>query len=128
LPVLGGISVPTFRPRSDKNVTASALFGVAAFQSIVGIIGWLLCGPMFGWVNWLVALGGLIYLALAVAAFWQRLPSAILGCALYSSFLIYQFMCSPRQLMAGLAFKGPIILLLALALASSLRHKASRQI
>jgi hypothetical protein len=106
--------------RTDKNVTASALFGVAAIQIIIAAINWFLHGGQFdgfGWFDWLITFSGAIYIALGIAAGWIRLPAAIMGIALYVPF----FVLLGSELFAIL---GVIFLLVAVV--SALKHSAAK--
>ena len=74
--------------RKDKNLTASALFGVAAIQLFIAGIEWFLYGlqfSRFGWIDWLFPLSGVIYIALGIAARRIRLLAAIIGGAKIST-------------------------------------------
>ncbi len=101
--------------RKDKNVTASALFSVAAIQLMVAGMDWLLHGfqvDRFGWFDWLFPLSGAIYLALGIAALRIRLLAAIIGGVLYAAF----FMVSSEL---SWIFKIPVLILLVVAVVSA---------
>src|SRR5262249_12129548 len=76
--------------RPDKNPTASALFGVAALLLLIGVLGSFMYSPLFGWLDWIVTLSGVIYLGLAVAARWMRLPAALTAIFLFAVYVGYQ--------------------------------------
>jgi hypothetical protein len=111
--------------RTDKNVTASALFGVAAIQILVAGIGWFLYSAQFGWIDWLITFSGAIYIALGVASRWIRLPAAVIGSVLYAAFLAFQASRSSDLLMSGLIFKIPVVILLLVAVVSALKRPAA---
>ena len=104
----------------DKNVTASALFGVAAIQIIIAVINWFLHGGQFDrfvWSDWLLTFSGAIYIALGIAARWIRLPAAILGIVFYVPF----FALLGSELSAILC-----VIILLVALVSALKHSAAK--
>ena len=105
--------------RKDKNITASALFGVAVIQLLVGFFGYFLYGGQMGLFDRIISFSGLIYIALGIAARWIRLPAALIGAILYTAFLIFQASRSVDLLMTGLIFKIPIIVLLVVAVFSA---------
>ena len=111
----------------DKNPTASALFGVAAIQILVGLLGWFMYSPQFGWLDWIVTISGAIYLGLAFAARWTRLFAAIVGAAFYGVYLGYQASQNVDLLWRGWIIKGPIVILLLAALFFAIRGSAKRQ-
>lgn len=108
--------------RKDKNVTASALFGVAAIQILIGGIGYFVYGGELGLLDRIIAFSGVFYIALGIAARWMRLPAAIIGVVLYAAFLAIQASRSVYLLMAGLIFKIPVVILLFLAVVFALRR------
>ena len=114
------MSIPT-GIRKDKNVTASALFGVAAIQILVGAIGLFLYGGELGLLDKVIAFSGGIYIALAIVARWLRVPAALVGAVLYAAFLVLQASRSMDLLMSGLIFKIPVVILLVVAVVSALR-------
>jgi hypothetical protein len=107
--------------RKDKNLTASALFGVATIQILIGAIGYFLYSGEMGMLDRIIAFSGVFYIALGVAARWARLPAALAGAALYLAFLLFQASRSMQLLMAGLIFKVPIVVLLVVAVVAALR-------
>jgi len=107
--------------RKDKSMTASALFGVAAIQILVGALGWFLYGESFSWIDWVIAFSGGIYIALGIAARWVRLPAAVVGAVLCATYLIFQATRSIDLLMSGLIIKIPVVILLIVATVSALR-------
>jgi hypothetical protein len=111
----------------DKNPTASALFGVAAIQILVGLLGWFMYSPHFGWLDWIVTISGAIYIALAIAARWTRLSAAIVAAALYAVYLGYQASQNIDLLWGGWIIKVPIVILLLAALIFAIRDSAKRQ-
>lgn len=115
------MSIPT-GIRKDKNVTASALFGVAAIQILIGAIGYFLYSGEMGLLDRIISFSGLIFIALGIAARWIRLPAALIGAALYAAFLLFQASRSMDLLMSGLIFKIPIVVLLVVAVVFALRR------
>ena len=104
--------------RKDKNVTASALFGVAAIQILIGAIGYALYGRVMGMLDLVISFSGIIYIILGIAAKWARLPAALIGAVLYAVFLLYQAFRGMDLLMSGLIFKIPNVVLLVVAVIS----------
>jgi len=107
--------------RKNKNVTASALFGVAAIQIIMSVINWFLHGGQldgFTWFDWLITFSGAIYIALGIAARWIRLPAAILGSGLYAAFFV--------GFSDLLIVMIPVVILLLVAVVSALKHSAAK--
>jgi hypothetical protein len=115
------MSIPT-GIRKDKNVTPSALFGVAAIQVLVGGLGLFLYSGELGLLDKGIAFSGGIYIVLAVAARWVRLPAALIGAVLYAAFLVLQASRSMDLLMTGLIFKIPVVILLIVAVNFALRR------
>ena len=76
--------------RRGKNITASALFGVAAIQILVGGLGLFLHSSEMGMLDRIISFGGVAYMALGIAARWARLPAAVIGAVLYAAFLVIQ--------------------------------------
>jgi hypothetical protein len=107
--------------RRDKNVTASALFGVAAIQILVGAIGWGIHAGQLGFIDRIITFSGVIYIVLGIAARWARLPAALIGAVLYAAYLALQASRSIDLLMKGLIFKAPVVILLVLAVVFALR-------
>jgi len=104
--------------RKDKNVTASALFGVAGIQIAIAGIDWFLHGGQFdrfGWIDWLITFSGAIYIALGIAACWSRLPAAFIGSVLYAAFFV-----GISDLL--IVFKIPVVILLLVAVVSALKR------
>lgn len=125
----------------DKNPTASILLGVAAIQLVVSLVGWFAhrVNPdmdvpelkwvlysfqrgAFTWVDWAFALSGAVYIALGVAAWWARVPAALLGAVLYAGLLVLQSFEGADVLRAGLVAKIPTAMLLLVALVIALRR------
>ena len=107
--------------RKNKNVTASALFGVAAIQIIMSVINWFLHGGQldgFTWFDWLITFSGAIYIALGIAARWIRLPAAILGIVFYAAIFV--------GISDLLIVMIPIVILLLVAVVSALKHSAAK--
>src|SRR5881396_2996682 len=102
--------------RKDNNPTASALFGVAAIQGMVGV---------FGWLDWVITFSAAIYIALGIAARWVRLPAALIGVGLYAAFLAFQALRSVGLLMSGFIFKIPVVVLLLIAVVFALRRSSA---
>lgn len=103
--------------RKDKNVTASALFGVAAIQLFIAGIDWFLHGfqfDRFGWIDWLFPLSGVIYIALGIAARRIRLLAAIIGGVLYVAFFVEADLL--------FIFNIPVVILLLVAVVSALKR------
>ncbi|HMJ65646.1 MAG TPA: hypothetical protein VK615_09870, partial [Candidatus Binatia bacterium] len=101
--------------RTDKNLTASALFGVAAIQILVGGIGYFLYSREMGLLDRVIAFSGFLYIALGVSARWVPLPAAVAGAVLYVAFLGFQASRSTELLMTGLIFKIPVVALLVVS-------------
>ena len=107
--------------RTDKNVTASALFGVAAIQIIIAVINWFLHGGQFdgfAWFDWLIIFSGAIYAALGLAARWNRLPAAIIGSVLYAVIFV--------GFSDLLIVMIPVVILLLVAVVSALKHSPAK--
>jgi len=115
------MSIPTGL-RKDKNVTASALFGVAAVQILVGAIGYFLYSGEMGLLDRVISFSGVFYIALGIAARWVRLPAALIGALLYAAFLAFQASHSMDLLMTGLIFKIPVVILLIVAMVFALKR------
>ena len=115
------MSIPT-GIRKDKNVTASALFGVAALQILVGGLGYFLYSGEMGLLDRIISFSGVFYIALGIAARWVRLPAAVVGAVLYAAFLAFQVSRSMDLLMTGLIFKIPVVILLVVAVVFALRR------
>jgi len=107
--------------RRDKNVTATALFGVAAIQIIIAVVNWFLHGGQldgFTWFDWLITFSGAIYIALGIAARWIRLPAAVIGSVFYAAFFV--------GISDLLVVMIPVVILLLVAVVSALRHSAAK--
>ncbi len=115
------MSIPT-GIRKDKNVTASALFGVAAIQIVIGAIGYFVYSGEMGLLDRIISFSGVFYIALGIAARWVRLPAAFIGAVLYAAFLAFQASRSMDLLMTGLIFKIPVVILLIVAVVFVLRR------
>ena len=115
------MSIPT-GIRKDKNVTASALFGVAAIQIVIGAIGYFVYSGEMGLLDRIISFSGVFYIALGIAARWVRLPAALIGAVLYAAFLAFQASRSMDLLMTGLIFKIPVVILLIVAVVFVLRR------
>jgi hypothetical protein len=115
------MSIPT-GIRKDKNVTASALFGVAAIQILIGAIGYFVYSGEMGLLDRVISFSGVFYIALGIAARWVRLPAALIGAVLYAAFLAFQASRSMDLLMAGLIFKIPVVILLIVAVVFALKR------
>jgi hypothetical protein len=115
------MSIPT-GIHKDKNVTASALFGVAAIQILVGALGYFLYSGEMGLLDRIISFSGVFYIALGIAARWVRVPAAVIGAILYAAFLAFQASRSMDLLMAGLIFKIPVVILLIVAVVFALRR------
>jgi hypothetical protein len=107
--------------RKDKNVTASALFGVAAIQILIGAIGYFLYSDEMGLLDRIISFSSVFYIALGIAARWVRLPAAVIGAVLYATFLLFQAFHNMALLATGLIFKIPIVVLLVVAVVFALR-------
>ena len=108
--------------RTDKNVTSSALFGVAAIQILIGAFGYFLYSGEMGLFDRIISFSGVFYIALGIAARWVRLPAAVIGAVLYAAFLAFQASRSISLLTTGLIFKIPIVVLLVVAIISALKR------
>ena len=109
--------------RTEKNVTASALFGVAAIQIFMAGMNWFLHGGQFdrfGWIDWLFPFSGVIYIALGIAARRIRLLAAIIGVVLYAAFFV-----GISDLL--IVFKIPVVILLLVAVVSALKRPAAEK-
>ena len=115
------MSIPT-GIHKDKNVTASALFGVAAIQILIGAIGYFVYSGEMGLLDSFISFSGVFYIALGIAARWVRLPAAVIGAVLYAAFLAFQAFRSMDLLMTGLIFKIPVVILLVVAVVFALRR------
>ena len=107
--------------RKNKNVTASALFGVAAIQIIMSVINWFLHGGQldgFTWFDWLITFSGAIYIALGIVARWLRLPAAVIGSVFYAAFFV--------GISDLLIVMIPVVILLLVAVVSALKHSAAK--
>ena len=107
--------------RRDKNVTATALFGVAAIQIIIAVVNWFLHGGQldgFTWFDWLITFSGAIYIALGIAARWIRLPAAVIGSVFYAAFFV--------GISDLLVVMIPVVILLLVAVVSALKHSAAK--
>jgi hypothetical protein len=93
------MSIPT-GIRKDKNVTASALFGVAAIQIVTGAIGYFVYSGEMGLLDRIISFGAV----------------------LYAAFLAFQASRSMDLLMTGLIFKIPVVILLIVAVVFVLRR------
>jgi hypothetical protein len=125
--VFGGKASADFPMQPDKNPTASALFGVAAIQLLVGLLGWFMYSAQFGWLDWIVCLSGVFYIGLAVAARWFRLAAALIATVVFGIYLGYQASVNVELLWRGWIIKAPIGILLLMALLSAFRYRAKRQ-
>ena len=111
--------------RQSKNPTYSALFGIAIFQGLIGLGGWTLYSVQhhFGVFEWLVTFSGAFFLALAIFARFQRLPAALIACALYATYLGYQAFLGIGYLLDGfLLVKLPVVILLLYAVITAFRR------
>ena len=113
---------PPTQASKNKNATASALFGVAAIQVLVGGIGFFLYSGELRLLDKIIAFSGGIYIVLAVAARWVRLPAALIGGVLYAAYLVLQASRSMDLLMTDLIFKIPVVILLIVAVMFALRR------
>ena len=107
--------------RKDKNVTASALFGVAAIQIVIGGIGWILRGGLaanYSVIDCFIIFSGPIYIVLGIVARRHRLPAAIIGSVLYA--------CVALPSLGLFAFLNPVVILLLVAMVSALNHPAAK--
>lgn len=109
--------------RKNKNVTASALFGVAAIQIIIGTLAYFIYSEELGLLNRIISPSGVFDVALGITAQWLRLSAGIIGAILYAAFPVFQ--ATMDLLMTGLIFKIPIVVLLIVAVISALRHPPS---
>jgi len=111
--------------RKDKNMSASALFGVATLLIFWGAISWFIYSAELNWLGMLLCLSGFIYIVLGIVARWVRLPAALFGTTLYVAFLVFECYLGVNHgkdlVMTGLFFKIPVVILLLVAMASALR-------
>lgn len=117
----GGEASADLLMQPDKNATVSALLGVAALLTLVGLLGWLMYSPLFGWFDWIVTASGGIYLGLAMVARRARLVAALSGVVLFGMYLGYQASLSVDLLWHGWLIKAPIAVLLLISLIFALR-------
>ena len=100
--------------RKDKNVTVSALFGVAAIQIFVGaiasILSWMTSVHYFGVLDVLFVISGVGYVILGLAARRARLPAAIIASVLFVA------LQRTRASMSVAFLTGGILTLLVVAL------------
>ena len=106
--------------RKDKNPTASLLFGAAAIQCLIGLVGWSIYSNEFGWLDWVITFAFLIYVVLGLWARWAPVVPAFLGFLLYAVFLLAQACRSVELLKTGWLFKLPMVLVLTTALVCAL--------
>lgn len=111
--------------QKDKNVTVSALFGVAVLLFFWGGINWFISGVEPNRLGVMLCLSGFVYVALGILAYRTRLLAALLGALLYAAFLTFECIFDINHgvnlLMTGLFFKIPIIILLLAAAVSPLK-------
>jgi hypothetical protein len=106
--------------RKDKKPTAGLLFGVAAIQFLLSLLGWSIYGINFTWQDWLVTFGFVAYALLGVWACWAPVAPAILGLLLYAAFLGVQGYHDLELLKCGWEFKAPMLLMLLIAVVAAL--------
>ena len=99
----------------ERKWTASALFGVALIQGMLGFVGWSMNGRSFGGLDWVFSFSGVFYFGLALAVRWIRFPAALIGAGLYAGFLALQLLHGVAAFKSGLIFKVPIVALLFVA-------------
>src|SRR4051794_20656592 len=128
----------------DKNPAASILFGVAAIQLVVDLVGWFVHRvnpdvdiPQLRWflytfqhvsftgVDWALTFSGVIYITLGIAARWSAVAAALFGAALYLGFLGLQGFQSASFPTAGLITQIPVATLLLAAIVLALRRPAA---
>jgi len=111
-----------------RHHVSSALYGVAAIQALVGVIGWAIYAPRFTIADWVLTLSFLIFLVLAILA--RSLPrmSAVIAGTLYASFLLLQACTSVELLFRGMIFKVPIVLLLIIALTFAFKKNVDQNL
>ena len=90
----------------DKNPACSILFGVAAIQLLIGLLGWFVHrenpnvempelkwflysfqSGAFTWLDWALTFSGAIYVILGFVARSATLPAALFAAAIYAGFL-----------------------------------------
>jgi hypothetical protein len=123
----------------DANLTTSVLFGVAALQLLVGLLGWFVHShdpdieelrwfvysydrTRFGWLDWAVTFSGVIYAVFGIVARWAPLPAALAGAGIYGAFLALQSAQNVHWQAAGLVTKIPVVILLLAGVASASKH------
>jgi len=118
--------------RKDKNVTASALFGVAILLIFWGAIGWFIYSAELNWLGMLLCFSGFIYIVLGIVARWVRLPAALFGVILYMTFLVFECYLSVKYgedlVITGLFFKIPIVILLLAAVVWALQCSTAHKV
>ena len=105
----------------DKNVTASALFGVAGILVVFGGIDWILHGGLaanYCLIDRFLTFSGPIYIVLGIVARRHRLPAAIIGSVLYA--------CVALQSLELFFIFIPVVILLLVAVVSALKHPAPK--
>jgi hypothetical protein len=124
--------------RRENNPTASALFGIAAVQFLVGFIGLFIYFvnpdadiPQLKWflyhfqsgaftaLDWVVTFSGVIFTLLALLAYRVRLLAASLAAAVCVGQLLLQ---GAGALSGALIVKVLVVTLLVVALAAALRR------
>ena len=132
------------RFRKGANLTASLLFGVAALQLLVGLLGWFVHShdtdmdelrwvvysydrARFGWLDWAITFSGVIYAVFGIAACWAPLPAALAGVGIYGAFLALQSAQNSHWQSAGLVTKIPVVILLLAGVASASKHLMHRR-
>ena len=112
--------------RASSNPTTSALFGVAAIQATVGLIGWFIYSPEFQPIDWIATFSFAVYFAFGVWARWRPKPATLSAALSYAAFLGVQARISLDLLFTGWIFKLPICVLLIVAFVSARQTRAPR--
>ena len=114
--------------RKDKNVTVSALFGIAAVQVLVGAIygslHWLSPTGYYGAMDVLFMISGVAYIILGLAAHRVRLPAAIVASVLFAALLQTRASLHVASV-TGNVFTVVVVALLLVAVVAALRRPAT---
>jgi len=124
----------------DKNPACSILFGVAAIQLLIGLLGWFVHrenpdvempelkwflysfqSGAFTWLDWALTFSGAIYVILGFVARSATLPAALFAAAIYAGFLGLQALLHPTLLLTGAVTKVLLSVLLLVAVVLALK-------
>ena len=136
--------ITELRLRRDINPTATLLFGVAALQILVGLLGCLEYGwqlddeylrdviytydrVRFDWFDWIITFNGAIYIALAVLARREGFTAALVGTGIYAVLILFQALQDRRLLMETVVIKITTAILLLLAIVFALARSRAQE-